>query len=64
MEIKNIFDALKLVILVLVLLMGFWATYGVILTAVGVTMTSQVMWISFGVSASTEYLFLKWFLGI
>lgn len=57
---KNILNAIKLLIILTMMTQGFFFTYTLVWSAVGLTFTNWVPWLLYAIACLTEYGFFKW----
>jgi hypothetical protein len=60
-ELKEyISNALKFILLITVMTIGFWAIYAMVWMAIGLPEPSWYMWALFGLAVLTEYNYVCW----
>lgn len=57
---ENIINALKIWVLLLAVIMGFWTIYAFVWYTVGLPLTNWAVWLLLAVAGLTEYGYYRW----
>ncbi len=56
----NIVNGLKIIVLLLAMIMGFWIIYAFVWYAVGLPLTDWALWLLLAIAGLTEYGYCRW----
>lgn len=57
---ERVDNVLRFVVLSVTMLMGFWLIYLMLLNTLGFTINNTTLWLLFGQSLISEWLYFKW----